>query len=494
MSKPPADTHICSHSMGNEKDAVFECLYVFRTSYIILISLFLGALVLAVADEPPGFPLKADEEAVDCFNMRNARIWGEKSRIKVALELDDFVQYPKEVATSLLNIVVTQGNLSFKFPTNRFWDVESDLTKLSFCSLHTVSGRDANLSLYCQGHLLATNTTRINEISAYPVGWSRIFSNDDILADFKDVCFDSNKTFVFASQPHTSFSSFEPSLNYSVPVKRTEKSTESYRNGINAISVTTPSVFVAGTYTTATDIFLNVVIPLAAAVRVNSSVIKPRIVLMRPDKQQTMIPSIKPFTNEEITGKYEKKCYSSAIFPKSPGGVFPGEASMNTTQAIASHLEYAYRVVPNSTQQIRKLFSSSVSQKDLIVFDSHLAELASAIRPKVSKYQIEVLDENQTVPEIARRIASAKIYVSGHSGSKLFAVFLQSSAKFIELTSDVSKCETLGRDISKAVGGTHQVLSLSQCECCSSDFHLQWPAKAGPFDKSQIDGLLRVLK
>ena len=489
MTKPPPIHQPCI--MEYEIREFKRCLHMFRSSVVVVVAVLLASLLLVLDGDPPAFPLPEGEEAVDCFNMKNARIWGNQSRIKVAVELKDFIQYPKEAAPSLLSVVVKNGNLTFKFRPERFWDVEGDLHDLSFCTLHTVAGNNINASLYCQGNLLATNTVSIKEIHAYPVGWSRILTHQHALADFRDICFNGNKSLVFMCQPSSQFDKFVPALNVTVPVTVTDKSYATFKNGVSPGSENTAAIFVAGAHESSVDVFTNVVIPVMSALSLPALANSP-VVLVNPDTQKNLIPSIKPFITNAVMQSYQNTCYKTAIFINSPGGAFPGDIPDTGDKALAAHLRFAFSEAPGLAAQLRRRYLQQAPTKKLILLDSHLTHLAEQLRSKISNAEIGVLSDTESIPELAKRIASAKVYVSGHTPSKLFALFLPTGAKFIELVSDTHNCATFGKHLADTIGVAHLSLSISECECRSPDFRLkQSSSHFNPKEFAELTNLLQ---
>ena len=122
-------------------------------------------------------------------------------------------------------------------------------------------------------------------------------------------------------------------------------------------------------------------------------------------------------------------------------------------------------------------------------YKTHLAE---QLKSKISNAEIGVLSDTQSIPELAKRMASAKVYVSGHTQSKLFAIFLPAGAKFVELVSDTHNCATFGKHLADAIGVTHISASFSECECRSPDFRLkQVSSHINPKEFAELTNLLQ---
>ena len=139
-------------------------------------------------------------EAVDCNNIRLLSISTNDNKIFVNLEIEEFIEYPRIIAPSLIHINIETPISTATYTNKQFWDLNESYPNISFCILQTVSGI-AKASVYCQKHLLGESEVNIPTVKVFPMGWSRIVSNSQFPAVLSDFCVDENEDIIFLSPP-----------------------------------------------------------------------------------------------------------------------------------------------------------------------------------------------------------------------------------------------------------------------------------------------------
>jgi hypothetical protein len=433
------------HSIWNHAK---HCISLFRTSVVIFAGFLLALRLAFIADDPPRFPLPSSADPTDCFSFTSTKIWAESSRVKVSVEIGDFVEYPREIASTLLTVVVTGGNFTFSYPSWQFWDLISDLSHMSFCILQAAGGRGLNCSLYCHGHLLATNTFDLAEIEVSPVGWSRMVSPADLVARFRDVCIDASGRIVFFTRAEAVFPSLHLTSDFAMPIVINANATESYCQIVNGTYERSTTLFISDVASTASEALFRIVLPLFGAYFHSFQNTDYEIVLVRPDLQRSLIPSIQPLLRREIRYLKPDVCYSKALFPRSPGFLWPYTADRIPDEAdgLARHFKYVLSFRTEVADLARTMYGGGEEiSSGRVVLDESLAGHAPAFQRACDECEFIVLNESLTVPEAARLIASAHVFVGGTLFADLFAMFMHRDATFIEVPTDGNECTTFGK-------------------------------------------------
>jgi hypothetical protein len=438
---------------------------VFRSSGIVLLALSLFIRQLFVDDDPPRFPLPPESNPIDCFSFTSTKIWAESSRVKVEVDIGDFLEYPREIAYTLLNITVTAGPLSFSYPPRQFWDISSNLSRLYFCILQSVGGFGLTCSLYCHGNLLAKNAFDLREIEVFPVGWSRMVPAIEAVARFRDVCFDSTGKFVFFTRAETVFPDMRLASDFVLPVVVNASATEIYRQAVGAKREQAPTLFVAAVAKEASRVFAFVVLPVVAAFLQGFANRDSEVVLMRPEEQMNLVASIQPVVDEVkvLTGDV---CYSQMIFVRAPGYLRPYETKeySGEVDALVEHFEYLFEFNEDINRPLRARYVGGDELfKGRVVLDESLAHKAQEFEKLCNGCEFVVLNESMTVPEIARIVGTAQVFVGGTLFADLLAMFMHRDATYIEVPTDGAECTQFGRRFAprKYITGYDE----KECQC-----------------------------
>jgi hypothetical protein len=382
------------------------------------------------------------------------------------MEVDDFIQYPREVATSLVTVSVSVSNLSFSYPFRNFWDLKSDLENISFCVLQAVGGSAMNYSLYCHRHLLATSTFTLSDIEIFPVGWSRLSPNYDLVGKFQDICFDNSTRLVFFSQPKTEFNLIQLSSNRTMDVIIHDWSLERYRKDVCGELERRPSLFVSVSANSTSRILSDVILPLFGAFYHSFNRNDYLIVLIDRETQSHLVPSLIPLLKNEIQWIQPNACYTMALFVRSPGSVPPqSNHTFSDFDGIVDHMEYIYRFGDPVLAKLSSFFGRSVSIiRGKVAVDPIFAGFVEEWQKNCSQCNFMVLNESLAVPEMAEVVASSNLLISGGLYTNLYAPLLSVNATLIEIPQDGAECTRFGMRFAGQRYVAHYAVN-GVCEC-----------------------------
>ena len=438
----------------------YQILQLFKTSYIILVAIICTTFLLVLDNDPPSFPLPDNEYVIDCFNIINSSITIEKSRVKVNITTRDFIQYPNEIAVSLLSIRVVNANITSIFQEKHFWDVKSDLHHASFCVLQTFGG-DVNAYLYCQNNLLASSSGYTGSIDVYPVGWSRSQYSDYFVADFSDICV-HNQKLIFSVQPTTNISNIQLSENNVLVITTDQRSNSKVSQSLNLETKKDRTFLTGSNPKNGTDFLFQVLFPLARG-----------ILKVNPKNYYFQIASISSsylrdslsFLKIPVPLSYNLCYHSLSILPSI--GSFSilnqteeSKKSLKNNQQIFSHeknlSDHAFRILSFNKDvydKVRSMYTNinpNISVSQQIVLDDTISnEFQNEIENAFPDFKVVNFKPTDNLQEILEKITSSKIYVASNFFNLLFGVFLSNSSTIIEVLPDDLHCSSLQKQLSK---------------------------------------------
>jgi hypothetical protein len=424
-----------------------RCFTLFYTSFVIFFAFPLAAFRLLFVDDPPRFPLPESDSPIDCFNFNSSRIWAESSRVKVEVEVGDFLEYPREIASRLLTVVVQGGNMSFSYPWRQFWDLTSDLTHISFCILQAAGGYEMNCSLICHGHVLAANYFDLREINVFPIGWSRMVPTLDGVAHFTDVCLRSDTELIFFSRAATQFPPLYVGQGHVINVSINSNATEIYCHAVNATAQPLTTLFVSVLANDAPAIMVNVIMPLFGAYFHSFHTTDYEIAFTRPELQMNLVPSLEPILRHPVRSVMEETCYTTAIFVRGPGFLRPYTTNppMDELTALAQHFEYVARFRPEIFTLVRTQYAGDQEiQRGVVSYHESLAMYADDFKAACTQCEFVQLNDSMTVTEVAHIMAVSQVFLSGTLYSNSYGVFMHRNATFIEVPTDGNECTQFG--------------------------------------------------
>ncbi|KAH0793147.1 hypothetical protein GPJ56_002856 [Histomonas meleagridis] len=437
---------------------------IFKTSFIMPIVLLFVIISLVVDCDPPAFPLPDSSEAIDCINIKDVNIWVELSRLKVKMKIGEFVQYPKEIASSLIRLKTRVGNMTFEYPPERFWDLTSDLENISFCSLQAVGG-PITFSLYCQNQLLSTVTGKIaGDINVYPVGWSRLVSRNYSFADFYDVCFEDDQQLVFFSQPKTTFSPMTVSSTMTLPVVIDSRKCKDYCNFKKYTFLSNPTVLIPDVPIDPSTILTHIALPLFDLLSNFNNRLNVYSFAELPSFAHTSLSPI----SSNITVLPTKKCFERLLIVKTNGSKSIFSETNNNFYNDLSNID------PKILNSFREKYTKNSANSNRIVIDSNSLHLKEKISKLFPKLEILTIDESSDLQTTANLISSSKVFICGHISKIFNSIFLGSNSSLVEIPLKDTECFSFGKKIAEKIGAKYFMFNgISNCKCNNIECYMK---------------------
>lgn len=460
--------------------------YIYRTALITPISMFLAVYLLITDGDPPTFPLKDRSlSPIDCYNFKSANIYFEKSRIKIELRVGEFIEYPKEIAASLTNIVTNVGGITMDYYGEKFWDLKSDRENFSYCILQTVSG-NVNASLYCHRHLLATAVNRIDDVSIFPVGWSRYFETMQGVGKLNDVCYHKGSLYFFA-QPETHFSSIQAAKNYKIPVILDNRKKDTFRVEKNFGSSQTPAYVISSLAKDPYDIFTDVVLPFYAIY-----VLPENIIFIMQRNQTHLLPYFKSHSDARILSYNSPTCFSELSFVNNAGSVSPTmtNRTIDDTTLLANHYQVLLNV--NGIPTLRGNYERLPMESKTIFMDIEASKLTKElILRKYSNITVCVFDEQKSLNETSKDISKSSIMIVSHIKNIFLGYLLTPKSNMIEILPDNLSCAKYGEVVAKKIDAYYtNIGGEGDCNCQDIRCYLETNPSYSQFNKTKFMELL----
>lgn len=466
------------------KAILMEFLDLYKTSFIIIIAIIAFTVQVIVFNDPPSFPLSHHfDDSIDCFNIISSSITIDKSRIKVRMDVKDFIQYPIEVASSMVHIESKVGNVNFSFPPNIFWDLVSDKHHISFCVLQTAAG-DVEASLYCQNTLLSKTINKVNSLDAYPVGWSRIFEDQYFSGVFYDVCFNSNSKLVFCSKQSAVIGNIRASYSEEVPVFITSQSAANYQQSERIPRLETFSVFVPynskneKTYfntpiANAQNFLFDTVLPIFGSLEFSPT---------------TFITSNKKIYNQlaPILGSkvqlLSKSCHKKLAFLPTTGSynILTKKNYNNFAQSQSIHTNFLFSLKKTVFDSLREFYSTQsnsssdntkLDQKYDVVLDQGISRFLQSLKNNLSSsYNIFVISDKHSFNMISNIVRSAKVVVASDIKTLFFGALMNKNSTLIEVSPEDMNCISFKNYLSPKFDVNYEVVQSKskKCKCIGS--------------------------
>lgn len=446
---------------------LMEFIDLYKTSFIIIIAIVAFTIQIVVFNDPPSFPLPDDyENSIDCFNIVSSTIKIDKSRIKVTMNVKDFIQYPIEVASSMVHIESKSGYVNFSFSSEQFWDLISDRHHISFCVLQTAAG-DIEASLYCQKNLLAKTRNKIKSIDAYPVGWSRLFEDDYFTNTYTDVCINSKLKLVFCSKQSAKIRNIRLSWSEEMPIIITSRSEEKYQQSEKIPTLDNFSIFVPRNYPTKKsniskpqDFMIDTILPIVGSLNfsANSYIV--------PDNNT--FEQLKPIlgAKQKILSK---GCYKKLSFLPSTGSsnILSKQKYQSYAQAESIHINFLFSFSKEKFQQIKKFYKSESKKYD-IVLDQEASQFSNTLKKLSSN--IFVINDNHNFSFVAKILSNAKILVASNVKTLFFGSLMNEKSTIIEIVPDGMNCLNFEKNLSIKFDTNYRVLKNKDKKCVCKDF------------------------
>lgn len=406
----------------NTIDSLLEPLdpYIdeFKTSLLIPIAFILSIPFFVFLSSPPTFPLPLKNEAIDCLNINVNKFYWELSRIKVNASAKDFVQYPKEIAKDLLNIRVKSGQISGFFPSNTFWDLESDGQNFSFCALTSIGG-ELTADLFCQNQYMASAKTNLDKISIYSVGSTKILPDSNNLFNFEHACIKKSKIMIFSNViknfPPISLSSIQ---NVSINIINSFIKTYSSQQNVQIEN----NNFLILPSKSKMPLF-DMVLPAIAADKTSFHVIGKTDFI-----QQQFLNTKYKFENPS----QKHRCFSKASFALTTTLNNPIAPYMTKNQIEENYFKYwlnDQRIV-----RLQSLYPRVPKESEFVIaIENDLKRYSKKFCPSNKNCTVASFDLSENVPDSAKKIMNADVLIVNTIHGLLYSGFLKPNSLLIEI-------------------------------------------------------------
>lgn len=484
------------HNEDKEKkeESIFEkypLLGLYSTSYAMVIVLFMAAFCLIFKNDPPAFPLPKSADPIDCAAIDLLYIEQEESRIKLGIQVHDFIEYPKTVAYSMIHILVKTGSTVIDFKPQQFWDLESHSPNITFCILHAING-PVQVEAFCQRRKLGSAYFEIADATIFPVGWSRAISSFDNLATLYDFCLKNNEI-LFFSQPKDSYMApLRVGLNAQLNVIPKTESAENYRTDHTEMNYyEPPTVIVATKENELWQHLINVLIPtfLSIAEAEDFSAFSVGYIHRQPELEYNMKLLI-PNDPIDLTNQ----CFDHARFLLTAGSIpYYRESEgliISEAESLATQFYRISNADPNALVRFRNIYARKQKMiKNRIVLDFTLQSMESLVQECAPDCEIVVLPEGREMDKVAKTIASSNIFITAHLTSAIYGIFLNAGASMIEISPKNCECKTFGKKYAQKVGAKYipYYNNIQKCPCENELYYFTQKVEYAPLEKSRLE-------
>lgn len=470
---------------------------------LVLLSaaLLLLAYSALIDGDPPSFPLEkhGNDVLIDCLNFDNATVtFDGNGRVKVSVDAGDFIQYPNEIASSLLSLRVTSGNTEATYGSYRFWDLKREGRHISFCVLQTFGG-DLNASLYCDRHMLKSNTGELSKISVWPVGWSKGVSDPNALMYLHNVCFDEKKRLAFLAQHEFRIrEKWIFSKEHAVDVFTDTRSFSDFSGRKNAATIKEKAILIFDESKNSYDMLTNIVLPffiLKQNLGEGTQIYHyNRLSQDYLDELKLYIPNIRflPINT----------CFVNLYIAKTIGAISPFKAK--TKVGIEELKNNYYDLLLNLNgkilEQFRKKYMVNRVKKNMIAVDSTFSSLLpnfddikdEKIKQFIKSFEFVTVDQNSNIIQNSKIISASKVYISTNVTSMFHGIFLNNESILVEYPPTGAECLKFGKNISDKIGVKYSILYNDNKEICKCEkFNCYFTNSV--YEKIRYDSLYQFL-
>lgn len=460
-----SELHVLWRTIKNSK--------VISSTYLIVLSCLLLIYSGFIKSDPPSFPIENSKKGVliDCLNFYDPKVeFDGIGRIKVSVYADDFIEYPNEVASSLLSIKVTSGNTEALYMPGNFWDLKREGKHITFCVLQTFGG-DLNASLYCNKLMLKSNAGPLEKIDVWPIGWSKGARNKNALIYLHDVCFNEKKDLVFsASQELSIKGDWIMSKDKTLPVVSEKISLSGYCKKIDGVKIDEDSILIFDEAKNSYEMLTNILLPLfilKSNIKDNANVYHyEKLSQEYLNKLKIFIPNIKVLP--------KNTCFSNLYIAKTIGAIAPFESKIKAgvNELANQYIDLILNMKNKNIDKFRLSYMKKDVVKNRIAIDSTFNLLLPSLNDVVDKnikkfiesFEFRVVDENSDIIQNAEIISTSRVYISTNVSSLFHGIFLNNNSILVEYLPKGFECNSLGKNISEKIGVKYKTLSNDKKE------------------------------
>lgn len=444
---------------------LMDLVPLYKTSFYIIIAVLVFVLENKRHQKYGQYFIDPNKKAVDCNNIKVRSVVAESNRIYVNLIAEDFIEYPRLVAPQLIEVIVETPISDTTYKMKQFWDLEESGPNISFCILQTVSGR-ATTKIYCQKNLLSDFVVDVPEITIFPIGWSRIVSNEESPAVLNDFCVDQNEDIVYLSPPDMNLKPITVGSSEFISMTTNHTSLQYFLTENRKYTLfEDPVIFAASQNPDSCYMLIDIILPIWQAV-VSDPDQHAKIRTLRFDQK----------ANEAIARVGQKyllpnkpQCYKQAAFLNNIGSVPYNQpkpdgdeishniASIERFMSMPGHILRSFR-----DAYVRVAMVPGRIVLDRMVYDTY----GATVKRLFPECEVLPLDHDITVPKIADLVGSANVYICAHISTAVFAIFLHEEATVIEQRQRDAECFSFAGDVVQHTGAHYiQIGHKELCAC-----------------------------
>ncbi|OHS98163.1 hypothetical protein TRFO_09012 [Tritrichomonas foetus] len=452
----------------------------------MLVIIFTCAITLLIFDnDPPAFPRPLNDFSPDCYQIFPHSLSASGSRINVSVNIGDLIEFPTSAAIRLLRLVVTSGNTISEYTYNNFWDISltshKDYTKASFCVLQPIGGH-IQATLYCHKRKLSELSHQINDINAYPVGWSRALMIPHLIVDLFDFCY-SNNTIHYFSQAPSLLMPMHVGHNDTIPFQIRFITPGSFQTSSPEHTIIyKPTFFISASpkesWRQLSDILLPMWGSLFHIIKTNNNTNNNgkndgyfRAYLTR--NQSWVIPNVQRLVKDTVLTNESKVCIAEGHFIRSPGSIplSVNSSAVNMTEIVSfcHHLNWIMDIKPEIMPSFKNFFTNKEMKQSTIVIDNTCFEKLN-IKKLIEQYSsnleiVRLPEESSLITEIAEVVSTAQVFIGSHLSSLIYGIFLPKGATMIEIQPEGCECTYYGQSFATMAGARyHPIRITGQCK------------------------------
>ena len=447
---------------------MFPWFVYYRTSWFILLAFLTFFLSNRRFRSNSPVIIDPNREAVDCNNIKLLSVTTEDNKVFVILEAEEFIEYPRIVAPSLIHVKIETPISTATYTSRQFWDLEENYPNISFCILQTVSGH-AKTSVYCQKHLLDEFEVDVPAVRVFPLGWSRIVSSKDSPAILNDFCVDENEDIVYLSPPEMELRPIQVGESDFISMVTNHTSLQYFLSEYkNYELIDEPVVFAASSSSDKWILLFDYLLPIwyNAYMGIDDQPVKIRTLRFDEEMKETFarIAGDKLLPNKP-------QCYKSGRFLNNQGSHAYNQPYIDSDMRddMIAKYEQVMKYPGDVFRTFRDRYSKSKFVPKRIILDKHfMNQFNDTITELFPDAEILPLQLEQPMYKIADDIHSANIFMASHLTTVSLGIFLSDYATLIEARPMDAECYTFGGDIVNHTGANYIPIGIKELCACNN--------------------------
>lgn len=447
-----------------------KAIELYSTSYAIVATIFLAIIILLFDNEPTSFPLSDDANSIDCGAIEAVATSSETSRLNFSVKIDKFVEYPQNVALSMLKVKTYVGNAESTFTRDQFWDVAGNGSFASFVVLHQLSGNVA-VDLMCEKRVITRYQAVIDSVPVYPVGWSKSQVDGDLLTSMTDFCFHRNKI-VFFSAPAAKMGPLRVYHNLDLPIVVQRMSAEMYQQDYLLPWAERTTIIVSAIPREPWRQLTEVLLPVWGAIFHDPNPEKWSVAFT---KKQWWLEKNVQYIIPHISDLSGGMCFHDGRFATSYGAISIEEKNyeIESSEAMGAYLRHITSYTPDVVAEFKKLFTNHEMQRGRITISRTFMDYIDFIKSVAPGSDVVVMPDTDDIAYIADVVSSSQLLIADDISTIVYAMFLSPGATLLEVQKQPMKCTRFGEKFSNFAGANYiSYGDADSCECTNIECYM----------------------